>query len=114
MNRTIKAVVCGVAGLGAVGCHHGDKEHSSHGDPCWPERYASQARALTVANFEPQVTNGHILDLTVWNAHFETGTDKLNAAGMDKLDQLARRRPAPDPVVYLQTTRDIGYDAGKP
>jgi uncharacterized membrane protein YgcG len=46
--------------------------------------------------------------------HFEYGTDKLNGAGMDKLDQLARRRPMPDQHLFLQTARDIGYDAEKP
>ena len=67
-----------------------------------------------VATFQPQVENGHILDQTLWNTHFEYGTDKLNGAGMDKLDQLARRRPPPDPLLFLQTARDIGYDAEKP
>ena len=33
---------------------------------------------------------------------------------MDKLDQIARRRPHPDPRVFLQTARDMAYDAGKP
>src|SRR5207302_268943 len=44
----------------------------------------------------------------------ENGTDRLNGAGMDKLDQLARRRPHPDPRVFIQTARDIGYDGAKP
>ena len=33
---------------------------------------------------------------------------------MDKLDQLARRRPHPDTRLFLQTARDIAYDAEKP
>src|SRR5262249_35870491 len=41
-------------------------------------------------------------------------TDRLNGAGMDKLDQLARRRPHPDCKLYLQTARDIAYDPEKP
>lgn len=120
MNRMIKGMLCGVIGLGGVassGCMHGkgDREeiYPKVADPCWPERYASQARELQVASFAPQVSNGQVLDLTIWNAHFETGGDKLNAAGLDKLDQLARRRPSPEPVIYLQTTRDIAYDADK-
>ncbi|WP_020470318.1 hypothetical protein [Zavarzinella formosa] len=120
MNRMIKGMLCGVMGLGAAassGCMHGGDKGSVYecvADPCWPDRYASQARERQVAQFEPQVMNGHILDQTIWNMHFDAGSDRINAAGMDKLDQLARRRPAPDPVIYLQTTRDIPYDAEKP
>jgi hypothetical protein len=105
------AVLAGGAAL-AAGCHSDGEHH--HGDPCWPDRYSNEARASLVANFQPQVENGHVLDQTVWNTHFEFGTDKLNGAGMDKLDQLARRRPHPDQRLFLQTARDVVYDAGKP
>ena len=105
------AVLAGGAAL-AAGCHWDGEQ--KHGDPCWPDRYSNEARAAVVANFQPQVENGHVLDQTVWNTHFEAGTDKLNGSGMDKLDQIARRRPHPDQRVFLQTTRDFGYDAGKP
>ena len=115
------AVLAGGAAL-AAGCHadgEHDGEHAgahagSHYDPCWPDRYANESRAAVVANFQPQVENGQVLDQTVWNTHFEYGTDKLNGAGMDKLDQIARRRPHPDPRVFLQTARDHAYDAAKP
>ena len=82
----------------AAGCHCGWASIGGHGDPCWPDRYANESRAALVANFQPQVENGQVLDQTVWNTHFEYGTDKLNGAGMDKLDQIARRRPAPGPA----------------
>jgi hypothetical protein len=101
----------GAAGLMAAGCHTG--EWNWHGDPCWPDRYANESRAAVVANFQPQVDNGHILDQTIWNMHFEFGSDKLNGEGMDKLDQLSRRRPQPDTRLFLQTARDITYDADK-
>jgi hypothetical protein len=106
------AVLAGGAAL-AAGCH-ADGEHSGHGDPCWPDRYSNESRAAVVANFQPQVENGQVLDQTVWNSHFEFASDKLNGTGMDKLDQIARRRPHPDPRVFLQTARDIPYEAGKP
>jgi len=105
------AVLAGGAAL-AAGCHADGDYH--HGDPCWPDRYANESRAAVVANFQPQVENGQVLDQTVWNSHFEFGTDKLNGAGMDKLDQIARRRPHPDPRVFLQTARDMAYDGAKP
>lgn len=103
-------------GLAATGCHHGGAGggHNNHGDPCWPERYSNESRAATVAQFQPQVENGHILDQTIWNEHFEYSSDKLTGMGMDKLDQLARRRPQPDQRLFLQTSRDIPYDAEKP
>jgi hypothetical protein len=101
------------AGVLASGCHSGEA-WKWHGDPCWPDRYANESRAAVVANFQPQVDNGQILDQTIWNMQFDYGTDKLNGEGMDKLDQLARRRPQPDPRIFLQTARDIPYDAEKP
>jgi hypothetical protein len=101
---------CSLGGLAGVAMCEG----SCAGDPCWPDRYANEARAATVANFQPQVENGQILDQTIWNMHFDYGTDHLNGAGMDKLDQLARRRPHPDTRLFLQTARDIAYDAEKP
>lgn len=100
------------AGLMSAGCHTG--EWNWHGDPCWPDRYANEARAAVVASFQPQVDNGHVLDQTIWNMHFDYGTDKLNGEGMDKLDQLSRRRPNPDSRLFLQTARDIAYDSEKP
>jgi len=99
-------------GMFVTGCQSGDG--FKHGDPCWPDRYANEARELTVASFQPQVDNGHILDQTIWNLHFEYGGEKLNGAGMDKLDQLSRRRPTPDVHIFLQTSRDIVYDSEKP
>ena len=63
-------------GMFVTGCQSGDG--FKHGDPCWPDRYANEARELTVASFQPQVDNGHILDQTIWNLHFEYGGEKLN------------------------------------
>src|SRR5262249_6875237 len=119
MARYLTKLVAGAVLAGgaawAAGCH-ADGEHGEfhHGDPCWPDRYANESRAAVVATFQPQVENGQVLDQTVWNMHFEFGSDKLNGAGMDKLDQLSRRRPSPDQRVFIQTARDIVYDAEKP
>src|SRR5262245_21447388 len=119
MKKSMSKVLAGAflaGGILAAGCHSTDGGTSGtigHGDPCWPDRYSNESRAAVVANFQPQVENGHVLDQTLWNQGFEYGTDKLNGAGMDKLDQIARRRPHPDPKVFLQTARDIAYDAAK-
>lgn len=83
-------------------------------DPCWPQRYNHMARQEVLEGFGGQVYNGHVLDQTVWNHHFEGGTDKLTAGGRDHLAYLARRRPCPDPVVYLQTAQDVAYDPATP
>ena len=58
----------------------------------------------------PQVQNGHVLDQTIWNYYFEPGTDKLTTGGLEHLAYLARRRPCPDTVLYLQTAQDVVYD----
>src|SRR5437763_13885113 len=107
-----KAVaLLGWAGALAGGgcCHYRDLV-----DPCYPERYVYQARAETNAAFAPQVSNGHVLDQTIWNYHFEAGTDRLTPGGLEHLAYLARRRPAADPVVYLQTAHDLAYNPSNP
>lgn len=83
-------------------------------DPCWPSRYAYVARQEVLAPFAMQVNNAEIIEQTVWNYHFKPDTDELNNAGLEKLDYLTRRRPYPNAKVYLQTARDISYDAAKP
>ncbi|HJT79216.1 MAG TPA: hypothetical protein VJ739_18615, partial [Gemmataceae bacterium] len=105
------AAACGAALLAATG---GCYTCSDLIDPCWPERYESQARHEVDAATGAQVHNGHILDQTVWNWMFEPGTDKLTPAGYDHLAYLARRRPNPDPQLYLQTAQDIAYDPAAP
>lgn len=83
-------------------------------DPCYPERYIYSARNEVNAAFAPQVQNGHILDQTVWNYHFDAAKDELNNGGRDQLDGLIRRRPRPDARIYLATARDIAYDPANP
>ncbi|MBV9125011.1 MAG: hypothetical protein JO112_16780, partial [Planctomycetes bacterium] len=79
---------------------------------CWPERYNAMAHQELDEAFCPQVNNGHVLDQTVWNTDFEPGTDRLSVGGREHLNYLSRRRPAPDPTIYLQTAQDVpgGYD----
>jgi len=85
-------------------------------DRCWPERYQNLARREVNHAFAPQIMNGHVLDQTVWNYMFEIDPksgragDRLNAYGLSHLAYLARRRPNPDPHVYLQTAQDIPYN----
>jgi hypothetical protein len=86
-----------------VGCH----AYREVVDPCWPERYNHQAQQSIQETFAAQTNNGHILDQTVWNWHFEAGTEKLNGAGLAHLQYLGRRRPAPDPRIFLQTALDL-------
>src|SRR5262245_60134639 len=83
-------------------------------DPCYPERYDAMARASVESAFAAQAYNGHVLDQTVWNYHFEPGTDKLTPAGLIYLRHLARRRPFPDPRLYVQTAQDVTYDPAAP
>lgn len=105
--------LAGVALFTSVGCVGGDR-YRDWVDPCYPERYNHTARAETISYFGPQVQNGHILDQTIWNYHFVTGTAELHPGGMEKLDYLIRRRPFPDPRLFLQTARDIAFDPAVP
>jgi hypothetical protein len=137
MNRTMRAAAVAAiltSGLGSIGCvNTGTSGCSSGGcgggaggpgargeghgpigdhwrnwvDPSYPERYNFAARESVVAPFAQQAANGHFLNQTVWNYYFETGTDRLTPAGIEKLDSLARTRPAPDPKIYIQTAHDI-------
>jgi uncharacterized membrane protein YgcG len=79
-------------------------------DHCWPERYNNLAQREVNLAFTPQVQNGHVLDQTIWNWHFEKGTDKLTPGGMAQLQYIARRRPQPDCTVYMATALDLAYD----
>src|SRR5262249_50673817 len=109
--RKSLAALCLAGGLtGGGGCN----AYRDLVDPCYPERYEFAASQEVHAALAPQVYNGHVLDQTVWNYQFETGTDRLNAGGMEHLAYLARRRPCPDPCVYLQTAQDIPYDPAAP
>lgn len=115
------AAACGLA---ATGCHGAGsrtaerpglgERYRNHVDPSWPERYSHTARAETLAPFQAQAANGAFLDQTVWNYHFEPATDKLTASGIERLDYLVRKRGVPEGKVYLQTARDIGFDANAP
>src|SRR5262245_2799669 len=95
---------------GVAGCH----VYRDLVDPCYPERYEYQARAEVNGAFAPQVSNGHVLDQTIWNYHFEAGSGRLTEGGPLHFTYLARRRPHPDPVIYLQTAHDIPYNPDKP
>lgn len=109
----IAAAACLAAGLAGSGCCN----YHDLVDPCYPQRYNFAARTEVCAALTPQVKNGHVLEQTVWNWQFEPGTDKLNAAGLTHLIELARRRPVPDPIVYLataQTPQDLTYDPARP
>jgi hypothetical protein len=103
--------LCMTGGLAVVG---GCDVYRNLVDPCYPERYEYAARQEVISAFAPQVQNGHFLDQTVWNYHFEPGTEKLTPGGMEQLIHLARRRPYPDCTLYLATAHDIQYDPAAP
>ena len=109
--RTAATTIClGAGAVSFLGCSW----YRDTVDPCYPERYEYQARREVVGAIAPQVLNGHVLDQTVWNYQFELGSDRLTPGGMEHLGFLARRRPAPDPNVYVQTAQDVTYDPKAP
>ena len=109
--RKVTAVCgAGLLAVAATGCY----TYHDLVDPCYPERYAHVSREEVKAALAPQVNNGHVLDQTVWNYYFEPGTAKLTPGGIQRLNCLSQRQPLPDPVVYLQTARDVPYDQARP
>ncbi len=96
--------------IGGLGCYR----YRELIDPCWPDRYNYMARREVKAAFTPQIYNGHVLDQTMWNWFFDPGTDRLTAGGLDHLAYIARRRPHPDTLLFLQTAQDISYDSCAP
>jgi len=71
------AVLSCAAAAGGLGCYG----YRDIVDPCWPERYNHAAQMEVKGALAPQVLNGHVLDQTVWNYHFEQddngiGTDR--------------------------------------
>ena len=80
-------------------------------DPYYPKRYSVEARNSVRASLAPQVSNGNVLDQTVWDFHFETGKPELNAMGKDHLKRFARRRPAAQEVIFLQVAQNPDENA---
>lgn len=75
----------------------------------WP-RYTSQAAIDSVRRpLAQQARNGYILDMTLWNFHFQEGKAELHSSGQYFLDRLARRPPGQPVEIFLQTTRDLSY-----
>ncbi|VTR91720.1 unnamed protein product [Gemmata massiliana] len=115
MMRAAAAVAILTSGMGSVGCVGAgasgrptleDRARNVY-DPCYPERYNHAARQAVLAPFAQQVHNGQVLNQTIFTYYFETGSDKLTSAGVEKLDSISRTRPAPDPKLYLQTAMDV-------
>lgn len=100
-----------LAGFGALlftvlGCAH----YRELVDPCWPYRYNAQARSSVREISIAQSDMGHKLDQTIWNHHFDSGTDRLTSAGREHLLYLSRRLPTPDYNVWLQFPHDVVKD----
>jgi hypothetical protein len=139
MNRYVRAATAALlaaGGLGSAGCHGGGCKHGNCGgkpggpggagaaggpgpvearyrnlvDANYPERYNFAARQAVLGPFGQQVANGHAQHQTLWNWYFEPGTDKLNPAGLEKLDSLHRTPGGADAKLYLQTARDVGVN----
>jgi hypothetical protein len=105
-----------VGGLASLGCT-GPGVQSRYQrivDPCQQERYKNLSRDNVLQPFDAMANNANTLDATLWNNHFEPGKDTLNASGLKKIDYIARRLPVPTSKVWIQTARDLPYDAAAP
>ena len=110
IKQTLALACLGTSLATLAGC----KLYDNWVDPCYPGRYEYEARGPVYETFGAQAANGHVLDQTVWNYMFDPGTDKLTAAGQMRLAYLARRRPQPDPHIWLQTAFDLPYNPAAP
>ena len=115
---TFAALVMG--GAASLGCHAVQdgpgiqSRYSKIVDPCQQERYKVSARDNVIQPFDAMANNANNLDVTLWNSHFEAGAETLNASGRRKIDYIARRLPEPTSKVWIQTARDLPYDAANP
>lgn len=107
----IAGCACGPCGVGHNQCQY---TYDDLVDPCYPQRYIYEARALTREPLETQAHNGLVLEHTLWNHHFEAGTDKLTPGGKMLIDRWMRRRPAANPDIFLQTAMDLPEPPAKP
>lgn len=118
-GKTRKALVAVLAAgaVGAVGCAGPGLQERFQGvnnNNGWPERNGYLARQAVLHPFEVQQNNAAVVNDVILNGYFESGSDKLNGVGRDKLDQLVRRMPSPNPTVYLQTSNDVVFDDKAP
>ncbi len=114
INKAFAGLCLGAGLTSMIGC----ATYRDWVDPCWPERYNAVAKSSVRETFFAQTANGHALDQTVWEYHFDTDdkgqpSDRLNAAGKAKLAQLLRRQPAPDPHFFVQTTQVVALDTNR-
>jgi hypothetical protein len=121
MTRTLRAAVAAVVAAGgvlSVGCCGGPglqaRFQDVNNNNSWPERNSYLARQPVLHAFETQANNALSTNDVILTAFFENGTATLNPVGRDKLDQLARKMPVPNPIVYLQTANDVVYDEKAP
>src|SRR5262249_13962980 len=73
-------------------------------------RYNFMARSSVREASIAQSDMGHKLDQTIWDHHFDPGTDRLNLVGREHLLYLSRRMPVPDFQLWLQFPHDVTKD----
>src|SRR5262245_8450230 len=80
----------------------------------WPQPYIEATRMAVREPFVIQAQNGLMLEQTIWNYHFEYGTDRLHPSCVAFLDRMSRRPAEPVLQLFLQTARDIRFFAERP
>lgn len=121
MTRKISVAAAAVVMGGLLGgCATADrpslqsKFQDLNSNNSWPQRNSYLARESVLHPFEVQMNNAAVLNGVVNNLDFDSGTDRLNGVGRDKLDRHARKMPAPDAKVFLQTAADVPFDPAAP
>jgi hypothetical protein len=78
------------------------------------DQYTRAARQVMSTMFVDQAGNGRLFDQTLWNYHFEEGSDELHPSGQAVLDRLVQQWPANPVDIYVQVAHDLPYHPGAP
>jgi hypothetical protein len=78
------------------------------------DQYTRAARQVMSAMFVDQAGNGRVFDQTLWNYHFEEGSDELHPSGQAVLDRLVQQWPANPVDIYVQVAHDLPYHPRAP
>lgn len=85
--------------------------HIYHSQHYWPLPYVCADRAAVYSMFEMQTSLGWQEETTLYDRHFEPGTNLLTRAGELHLERIVHVIPPERRAVYVQSTYDPVIDA---
>jgi len=85
--------------------------HIYHSEHYWPLPYVCQDRAAVRDVMDMQVSRGWQEETTVYDRHFDMGTNSLTRAGELHIERIVFIVPVERRCVYVQSTHNSGLDA---